>query len=216
MGNEARKAFPRLEGLLKDRTVLDIGGAAGPVCDWAKVWDLSDGDAQTMIGAEPESWDVVFSSHCIEHLKDPTAALHTWWRLVKPGGLLIVLAPDEDLYEQHVWPSRFNGDHKATLTAGKDWSWSPVSHSFTEMIRGLPNHKLYSLRTVDYGYDYTKSNVDQTGGGAEASVELVLIKRPPKPEVPALEVKELICTNCRAKFLGVGECYECAKCLGLV
>ena len=37
---------------------------------------------------------MVFSSHCLEHLCDTTAALSSWWGLVKPGGFLILYLPD--------------------------------------------------------------------------------------------------------------------------
>ncbi len=59
-------------------------------------------------------YDFVFASHVLEHM-DPRAALEDWLSLVRPGGL-IVLVPDEDLYEQGHVPSLFNDDHKHTFT----------------------------------------------------------------------------------------------------
>src|SRR6185312_3014562 len=46
---------------------------------------------------------------------------------IKRGGHLVISVPDEDLYEQGVWPSTFNTDHKITFTLSKKTSWSPVS-----------------------------------------------------------------------------------------
>jgi hypothetical protein len=39
--------------------------------------------------------------------------------VLKPGGHLVCLVPDEDLYEQGMFPSTFNDDHKRTLTIAK-------------------------------------------------------------------------------------------------
>ena len=52
-------------------------------------------------------------------MRDPRSAIAQWWGLVKPGGVLFVIVPDEDLYEQGFWPSRFNCDHKWTFTIAK-------------------------------------------------------------------------------------------------
>lgn len=174
MGNEAGKAFGRLEPLMVGRGI-DIGCGDSPVGN-AEPWDLVQGDAQYMAGVPDLSFDWVFSSHCLEHIKDPHTALQNWWRILKPKGHLIVLVPDEDLYEQGKWPSTHNGDHKHTFTPGKYNSWSPVSVNCTDMIRFLPGHKLISITTEDHGYDYSKQDVDQTSGPAEASVQIILKK----------------------------------------
>lgn len=44
--------------------------------------------------------DFVFSSHLLEHLADVGAALKEWWRLVKPGGHLVLYLPHKDFYPQ--------------------------------------------------------------------------------------------------------------------
>jgi SAM-dependent methyltransferase len=65
------------------------------------------------------SFDFVASSHCLEHLHDPSDALLAWSQVVKPGGFLIVTVPDFDLYEGGRWPSRYNGDHKWKFTLSR-------------------------------------------------------------------------------------------------
>jgi hypothetical protein len=50
-------------------------------------------------------------------MHDPEAALRQWWALVRPGGYLVVVVPHEDLYEQGMWPSAFNSDHKGHVSA---------------------------------------------------------------------------------------------------
>ena len=48
-------------------------------------------------------------------MRDVPQALEQWWQLVKPGGAMVIVVPDEDLYEQGAWPSLFNRDHSATF-----------------------------------------------------------------------------------------------------
>ncbi len=40
------------------------------------------------------SYDFLASSHCLEHVANPLAALREWRRVVRPGGHLIILLPD--------------------------------------------------------------------------------------------------------------------------
>jgi SAM-dependent methyltransferase len=39
------------------------------------------------------SFDMVFSSHCLEHLDDPAAALEEIWRVSRPGALVLIRVP---------------------------------------------------------------------------------------------------------------------------
>src|SRR6266568_4143660 len=122
---------------------IDIGGGYDPLWNYHELfpfmtacqnWDVDDGDAQQMPDVPDARFDFVHSSHCLEHMADPYVALEHWFRILKPGGHLIVLVPDEDLYEQGVWPSTWNADHKRTFTLYKHESWSPVSTNVFELI----------------------------------------------------------------------------------
>jgi len=166
---------------------IDIGCGNDPV-PGADKWDWDQGDAQYMNGVAENTYDWVFSAHCLEHVKDPHVALHNWWRILKVGGYLIVLVPDEDLYEQGKWPSKYNADHKHTFTCSKYWSWSPVSINVSDMVQILPGHRLISLTVEDTGYDYTQTG-DQTARGAEAAVQIVLKKEAFPCLTADLEVK---------------------------
>jgi len=42
---------------------------------------------------EDKSIDYVLSSHVIEHIFDPIAALNEWKRVVRPGGYIFIIAP---------------------------------------------------------------------------------------------------------------------------
>lgn len=140
-------------GALKGKG-LDIGCGNDPVRPDVRRFDVEHGDANCVTQSihELESFDYVFSSHCLEHMRDPIAALEDWWKLVKPGGALFVIVPDEDLYEQGYWPSLFNGDHKSTFTISKQESWSPVSRNLLDLVRNLPAVEHVNVRLQDHGY----------------------------------------------------------------
>jgi len=142
--------------------VLDIGCGKDIVCQGAQPFDQEHGDAQRISAFLPkESYDTVYSSHCLEHMPDPLGALAQWWTLVKPGGFLVTVVPHEDLYEQGVWPSRFNSDHKATFRLGGQTKFSPVSHDIQAIIAALPGANVVSVEVHDQGYDYSlMSNKD--------------------------------------------------------
>ena len=116
MCKEASKSRASFGKYLQGR-ILDIGGGPDPVTPEAIVWDLPQGSAQEMRGARAETFDVVFSSHCLEHLVMPQAALLRWWSLIRPGGYLIICVPSCDGYEQGYWPSRWNPQHHFAFSA---------------------------------------------------------------------------------------------------
>src|SRR5947207_2397333 len=165
---------------------LDIGGGYDPLWTYRELfpamkscrnWDLADGDAQTLAGLADASFDFVHSSHCLEHLLDPVAAIGNWWRVLKPGGHLILLVPDEDLYEQGVWPSTWNPDHKATFTIAKHASWSPVSVNLTDLFWTLgPCAEIVKLELLDGSYSYGLPRCDQTQMVGESAIEAIVRK----------------------------------------
>jgi SAM-dependent methyltransferase len=134
-------------------SVLDIGCGPDKIVPHAKGFDLNEGDANSIDDRIGERFDMVFSSHCLEHMDDPVDAIQRWWRLVAEGGRLIVIVPDEDLYEQGVYPSRFNDDHKSTFTLSKRRSWSPRSRNMLELGTQLPGAKVLRCELQDEGYD---------------------------------------------------------------
>ena len=73
---------------------------------------------------------------------------------MKPGGYLILVVRDEDLYEQGIWPSIFNTDHKATFRLDKVETWSPVSYEIRSLIASLSNAEIIEAERQDAGYDY--------------------------------------------------------------
>jgi SAM-dependent methyltransferase len=168
---------------------IDIGCGPDPLTLYAEFfplitdcrpWDLlwGTGDAQRMEGVDDATYDFVVSSHCLEHLESPIEALAHWLRITKPGGHLIIIIPDEDRYEQGVWPSTFNPDHKFSFTAFKATrSWSPMSRNVLTLLLGMGEAELLKLEVLDSAHRYLLPRCDQTRSIGESGIELVLRKR---------------------------------------
>lgn len=131
---------------------LDVGCGDDPVLPTVERFDKADGDANDLSRYVTKSYDFVFASHVLEHMEDPRHALEEWLSVVRPGGHLVVIVPDEDLYEQGSFPSVFNDDHKHTFTISKTRSWSPVSVNVLDLVRGL-DAEVISVELQDHGYD---------------------------------------------------------------
>ena len=143
-----------------------------------RAWDMPDGDAQTLQGVPDNSLDFVHSSHCLEHLADPTAALQNWIRVLKPAGHLVILVPDEDLYEQGVFPSTFNPDHKWTFTIAKSTSWSSRSVNIVDFAKGFADRiQILKIELLDATFRFSVPRFDQTlTPVGESAIELVARK----------------------------------------
>ncbi len=168
---------------------IDIGGKPDPLAQYGglfagmrsvKVWDLADGDAQLMAGVKDETFDFAHSSHCLEHMRDVREAMKHWIRIVKPGGYLVISVPDEDLYEQGSWPSRFNPDHKWSFTIHKNRSAMPRSLNVIDLLAEVSDaveiERIVLVR--DFFRDALVGKVDQTlTPVAECAIEFVVRKR---------------------------------------
>jgi SAM-dependent methyltransferase len=151
--SKTRKHWGPLEHGVLQGEGIDIGCGPDPVLPNVMPFDLAHGDANEILRFVHRKFDFVYASHCLEHMLDPRKAIGQWWELVKPGGALFVIVPDEDLYEQGFWPSRFNRDHKWTFTIAKHSSWSPVSVNLLELARTLPGGEVVDIRLFDTAYD---------------------------------------------------------------
>jgi SAM-dependent methyltransferase len=170
---------------------LDIGGKPDPLVLYrelfsrmcgVRTWDLEDGDAQHLESVADATYDFVHSSHCLEHLRDPREGLRHWFRVLKPGGYLIVTVPDEDLYEQGVFPPTFNKDHKWTFTIQKPTSWSDRSvnvFSLIEMLGLEADTQRVELLNSTYRYNLPRYDQTLTPVG-ESGIEFVVRKRHPE------------------------------------
>lgn len=178
-----RSTDPRFTGRWMAGSCIDIGAGSDGLSRYVKLfpkitgvreWDLSDGDAQLMEGVADESFDTVHSSHTLEHMRDVEEALDNWWRILKPGGHLVVVVPDWELYEQGIWPSTFNPDHKHRFTTSRE----------TLMRWRIPGDLVFPRRVhwelvqlLDFTYTPDRGRFDySTLPDAEPAIEFVVRK----------------------------------------
>jgi ADP-heptose:LPS heptosyltransferase/predicted SAM-dependent methyltransferase len=69
----------------------------------------ADGRALPMFA--DNSLDYVFSSHFLEHCEETVPTLREWWRVIKPGGHLVLYLPHADLYP-NIGEEGSNADHQ--------------------------------------------------------------------------------------------------------
>jgi predicted SAM-dependent methyltransferase len=166
------------------KSVIDIGcgrlqtfDGEDMICEHAFGWDSDNGDATFMEGVEDNTYDTVYASHILEHLKDPATAIMNWWRILKPGGHLIISVPHRDLYEKkRTLPSLWNGDHKFFLLPYE--CDPPNTFSFYKLI-------LDAFRRMEETVFFKKFKVEKEGwfecpvhehSSGEISIEAIIQK----------------------------------------
>ena len=139
-------------------SVLDIGCGPDLVVPHATPFDQEDGDANEILNYfQPESFFCVHSSHCLEHMRNPQKSIADWWALVKPGGNLITVVPDENLYEQGYWPSLFNSDHKSMFRLDEISKHPEISYNIKDLASSLPGAIIISAKRHSDHYCHWKA-----------------------------------------------------------
>lgn len=123
-------AFGQIEDLWRSSGLfLDVGCATGrllqslgeqgwrvqgvEVCKPAAVYGRENRDVPIYTGPletagwEDESIAVVHSSHVIEHLADPAGFIREAYRLLKPGGYLLITTPNRGGFQARLFQSRW-------------------------------------------------------------------------------------------------------------
>ena len=161
-------------GLLEEKVFkgkgIDIGCGNDPILDNVERFDIEDGDANQIGKYVKKQFDFVFSSHCLEHMKNPYHTIQQWWSLVKDNGYLYLIVPDENLYEHGHFPSKHNTDHKWTFSLLKQKNANVRSINIIEMLSSLKNARLLKLEVQDNNYNYLLEETDQTLGNATAQI----------------------------------------------
>jgi SAM-dependent methyltransferase len=179
---ETRKSFKRRtdSGFFKKYLCgngIDIGCGNDKVFQDADAYDNvhhdKNDDAQTMKNVPDEKYDWVYSSHCLEHLKDPCVALKNWFRILKKGGNLAVAVPHRDLYEKRERPpSKWNTQHANFFVVGRH-KFDNVLGVIQLLEESLDDYELVYLRVCDDGHTIRNPLIHSDG---EFQIEFVVRK----------------------------------------
>lgn len=152
---------------------LDIGYGGDLLALNCIGYDLENGDAQHLSEIRPESYDFVYSSHLLEHMRALKVALKVWFKAVKPGGYFILYVPERDLYEKKKrLPSRWNSGHYYFFLLEHDDP--PDTIGLLPFIAlSLSGYKLIYAKVCDEGHTITDPKQHSNG---EYSIEVVLKK----------------------------------------
>ena len=152
---------------------LDIGFGSDLITEDAKGYDFEHGNAQYLKWIKDSSYDFVYSSHTIEHLPDPAEGIKNWYRVVKPGGYLIIYLPHRELYEKKkTLPSRFNHDHRHFFLIDRDEV--PDTIGMIPLIeRTLKDFVIVYAKDCNEGHTITDPEIHSDG---EFSIEVVIRK----------------------------------------
>jgi len=143
-------------------------------------FDEAQGDANLIDSYyAANTFDVVYGSQVLEHLHNPHDALRRFLAITKPGGHVVMSIPDFVIYENSIFPSRFNPDHKTT------WGFYRPNHDrgvgVADLVQGFVGvAQPILIQYCDTNYDYAlDKSVDQTfdeSRGVEAWIEFVVRK----------------------------------------
>ena len=126
-----------------------------------------------MKGVSDNNFWTVHASHVLKHLHDPVTGIKNWFRILRPGGHLIICVPHRDLYEKKkTLPSRWNFDHKSF--------WLPEAEEppDTRSLKGsileaIPNANIVSFEVLKDSWVPKPQNQHSCG---EYSIEAIIKK----------------------------------------
>jgi len=81
--------------------------------------------------------DVLISRHSLEHLSDPKKALNEWKRILMPGGVIVIVLPDDEFIDT-MHPVLSAGKHLQAFTRD----------SFRKVVEEVGGLEVLTLETV--------------------------------------------------------------------
>jgi SAM-dependent methyltransferase len=216
LGPEAQRNHARrvregfIDKYLSGKRILDIGYRGGqpdavPIVDHAigVELDYPGYDGKTLPFGD-DTQDAVFVSHCLEHILDYESAVSDWYRVLRPGGYLIIAVPHRDLYERKGdLPSRFNRDHKRFYTPA-------LLLAQIEEVLPVGGYRIRSLRDIDDNFDYATPPNQHARGCYEIELVIEKIKTPAYATLlrsPATSADVLtLCASLVAKAIHARRC----------
>lgn len=152
---------------------IDIGWGGDLVAPNCRPWDFEDGDAELMEGVPDGTYDFVYSSHNLEHMYNVDRSVQNWWRILKPGGHLIIFVPHRDLFEKRQRLPSDVADHKHFFLPENDDP--PDTIGMRPLLeRLLPDGEIVALEVCSAGNSVERKEVDPYG---EYSIEAIVRKR---------------------------------------
>ena len=141
---------------------------------------------------EDSSVDFVISSHVIEHFPDPIKALKEWYRVVKPGGYLYIIAP----HKERTFDKERNRSTLAELIERHETGRVPetlndhcsvwITEDFVELIHWLGWNVLHVQDTDDkVGNGFAVVVQVAKGNAPRLNVSANVAKTPASPLQPA-------------------------------
>jgi SAM-dependent methyltransferase len=131
----------RLDRIAPDGPVLDVGAGDGALLDalgarGREALGLERAAARPDMRAAELSeiegdWSAIVFWHSLEHLRDPGSALERAAQLLRPGGVLVIAAPNADSLQ-----ARLFGDRWLALDLPRHLVHIPA-HSLLERLRAL-------------------------------------------------------------------------------
>lgn len=115
-------------------------------------------DATNLDGIASDCYDFILSSHSLEHLANPAKALREWMRVVRSGGILILILPDyRKTFDCRRTPTSlrhmledFERDtaeddttHIDEVLALHEWSRDPIGGDYQDFRRRVLNNSQY-------------------------------------------------------------------------
>lgn len=146
--------------------IIDVGAGDDFLpFDNVTSFDWPQGDANKLSTYFKENtFDILHSSQCLEHMFNPSKALKDWIKVVKPNGHLIITVPDWELYEHKTWPSKTNPDHKSSWSMTIKTAPTPQHVYIPDFLKSFKDSvKVLLSRLVCTNYDPVLGNKnDQT------------------------------------------------------
>jgi SAM-dependent methyltransferase len=144
-------------------------------------------DINNLVGFQPQSFDVIFTSNVLEHVVDVIKFIRTGWKILKPEGTMIVAVPPivrkvdwadniANIYHQNIWTPR---------------QWYQIFYQFFSDIEcywhgvrpGLPlDFQNKPEQTIINEKDFIFKPVPMDQYYIEPSLTIMLVIRKPRPE----------------------------------
>ena len=143
---------------------IDIGAGGDPITLGAVRVDLPSpytalgdgapvqlgGDAQDLVWFRDEVLDYVYSSHVLEDFEHPGEVIREWFRVLKPGGVLVIYCPDQKRYLEYCQTHRDTPNpHHFYIDFSLDFVLKRIPEEIDYLIEHQnPDVDLYSWEVV--------------------------------------------------------------------